>query len=162
MSSPISRRDFLHALRPRWATKRNFIAAVMSVGVMIGVALVVSILRDVRFFNVLKLSLIGSGFVCALFLLSRVASLLQRTFKKSPPVIQALVVVVLQLACGVVVCTIGAYVYTRWQAAEDKTSLTITLASAFVFNFLHEWEKRSSNHRKILKGNVASASTAEP
>jgi len=161
MSTPISRREFLNALVPSWATRSNLVAGVIGAGVMVVVALVVSILREVGFLSILKLTLIGLGLVCILWLFGRLVALGLCVLKKSPPVVQALVVVIYHFAVGVALCLLGAYAYTRWQASEDKTGFMITVGSMLVFNFFGEWQKRRANQRPEHNAGATSPSTSE-
>jgi asparagine N-glycosylation enzyme membrane subunit Stt3 len=162
MSTPISRREFLNALVPSWATKKNFVAAGIGAGVVVAASVVISVLRGIGFLGVLKMAGVGFGLFCVLWIFGWITSVLRSAFKKSPPVVQALVVMIYHFAVGLVLCVLGADAYTRWQSSEDKTGFVIMVGSMLVFGFLSELQRRRADQQPECNAGATSSSTATP
>ena len=145
MSTPISRREFLNSLVPGWATRRNLVAGAIGAGVVVAVSVAISVVRDVGFLGVLKLLATGIGLVFILWLFGWLRSFSQSAFRKAPPVVQALVVVLLQSAGFIALCVLGAHILARWEAAADKTEFLIPTGFVLVVAVFAEWKKRKAS-----------------
>lgn len=127
---------------PSWATKGNLVAGAIGAGVVVAVALLVSFFQEVGLLSVLKMAAIGLGLVCVLWFFGWIVSLVECAFRKSPPIFQAVVVVLSRFAVGVALCAFGAYAYNRWRATDDKTGLIMTTSVILVLFVIDEWKKR--------------------
>jgi hypothetical protein len=145
MSAPISRREFLRGLVPSWATRRNFVVGGVGAGVVIAVSVFVSVIPEVGLLGVLKWSALGVGIVSLFWLLGSIKAYLCGAFKKWPPVVQAIVVVLLKAVGGVAFCAFGAFAYARWESADDKMELYTNIGFMLAFAFFAEWGKRRAN-----------------
>lgn len=145
MKPQLSRREFFKALVPGWVTKKNLIAGAVAAGVAIAVALVVSVVREVGFINLLKVLAFSLGLLCLMFALNWIGIRLRDTFRILPPFVQAVIVVTLRFLGGVALGAVGVYAYTRWRATGDIITPMIVLIPLFISAVSSEWQKRRTN-----------------
>lgn len=149
MKPQLSRREFFQALVPSWATKRNLITGTKVVGVALAVAGVITLVREVGLISLVKALTVGLGVLCVMAALSWIGLKLQYAFTIVPPFAQALIVVVLRFAGGLLLCAAGIHAYDRWRATGDMIQPLITICLIFVAAFIEEWRKRRASQSTV-------------
>jgi hypothetical protein len=126
---PLTRRDFLRTLLPAWLTRRIVLVAVATLG---GLFVSFQLAKVLREQGLEKSAAFLTAVWLAVFLLSRLSSLLRHAVAGASADFRAFVSKLSRVFECVVLISVGAYLHAQWSSGADITSTLVALGSGLL------------------------------